>query len=48
MIIEDDIIVEDPLDIKHLLTKYYIEELIDAITKYHSEQMRFSIYNKLN
>lgn len=32
---ESGIIVDDPLDIEHMLTKYYYEELLDDITIYH-------------
>lgn len=33
--IEQGIIVEDPLCLAHMLTKYYYEELLDDITIYH-------------
>lgn len=46
MITDDGIIVDDPLDLDHLLLKYYYEELLDSITRYHELQMRFTVYSK--
>lgn len=46
MITDDGIIVDDPLNLDHLLLKYYYEELLDAITEYHKNEMRFTPYSK--
>lgn len=32
-----EIIVDDPLDLKHILIKYYYEELQDDFTNYHQK-----------
>lgn len=36
-LVEDDVIIDDPLDIRHMTIKYYIEEIIDDITLYHKQ-----------
>lgn len=36
----EGVIIDDPLNIDHMLIKYYLEEIGDAITLYHNKLER--------